>query len=117
MQLLRPRWLYTKGKKEQARKILAKLHSSTGDINSPLIGLEIEEIEEKIALDGADSKYQDQNHWVPANDSTLSERPWDFRPLFIGGRGIRYRTYMVILIGIFGQLSGNGVRIIVMSFQ
>jgi len=56
-----------------------------------LINLEIEEIEDKIALDGAD------------------RRPWDFRGLFLGGRGIRYRTYMVILIGIFGQLSGNGM--------
>lgn len=53
--IFRPRWLYTRGRKEEARQILAKLHSSTGDINSPLIELEIEEIEEKIEIDGADS--------------------------------------------------------------
>jgi len=86
-----PRWLYTRGKTDQARQILAKLHSSTGDPHSPLIDLEIEEIEEKISIDGAD------------------KRIWDFRPLFIGGRGVRYRTYMVIMVGCFGQLSGNGM--------
>lgn len=56
--IFRPRWLYTRGRKEEARQILAKLHSSTGDINSPLIELEIEEIEEKIEIDGADSPWQ-----------------------------------------------------------
>jgi len=86
-----PRWLYATGKPDKARQILAKLHSSTGDLHSPLIDLEVEEIEEKIALDGADKRF------------------WDFRPLFIGGHSIRYRTYMVIMIGVFGQLSGNGM--------
>ncbi|KAJ6559213.1 general substrate transporter [Mycena vulgaris] len=85
-----PRWLYTRGKTDEARRILARFHSSTGDPDSPLVALEIEEIEEKIALDGADK------HW------------WDFRPLF-RTRGDRRRTYMVILIGFFGQLSGNGL--------
>ncbi|KAJ7755968.1 general substrate transporter [Mycena metata] len=85
-----PRWLYTRGKMAEARKILARFHSSTGDINSPLVALEIEEIEEKLALDGADK------HW------------WDFRPLF-RTRADRWRTFMVVIIGFFGQLSGNGL--------
>ena len=52
-----PRWLYVHGRPDEARKLLAKLHSHTEDINSPLVNIEIEEIEEKIALDGADSNY------------------------------------------------------------
>ncbi|KAJ7288356.1 general substrate transporter [Mycena rebaudengoi] len=85
-----PRWLYTRGKPEQARQILARFHSSNGDVDSPLIQLEVEEIEEKISLDGADK------YW------------WDFRPLF-RTRGDRNRMYMVVIIGFFGQLSGNGL--------
>ncbi|KAJ7935620.1 general substrate transporter [Mycena leptocephala] len=85
-----PRWLYTRGKPEQARQILARFHSSNGDPNSPLVSLEIEEIEETIALNGADKKW------------------WDFRPLF-RTRSDRGRTFMVIIIGFFGQLSGNGL--------
>ncbi|KAF7422604.1 hypothetical protein PC9H_010760 [Pleurotus ostreatus] len=85
-----PRWLYSVGKEAQARRILARFHSSTGDPNSPLVSLEMEEIEEKLVVGGSDK------HW------------WDFRPLF-RTRADRYRAYMVILIGSFGQLSGNGL--------
>ncbi|TDL26903.1 general substrate transporter [Rickenella mellea] len=85
-----PRWLHSTGRTDQSREILARLHSSTGDIHSPLIDLEIEEIEEKIMIDGSDKRW------------------WDYRPLF-RTRADRYRAWMVILIGTFGQLSGNGL--------
>jgi hypothetical protein len=51
-----PRWLYTTGDTDGARKTLARLHSHNGDPNSPLVNLEIEEISEKIKINGADSK-------------------------------------------------------------
>ncbi|KAK0503894.1 general substrate transporter [Armillaria luteobubalina] len=85
-----PRWLHSVGRGHEARHILAKYHSATGDHNSPLIDLEMREIEEKIEIDGQDKRW------------------WDFRPLF-ATRADRYRAYMVILIGTFGQLSGNGM--------
>ncbi|TFY81912.1 hypothetical protein EWM64_g2102 [Hericium alpestre] len=85
-----PRWLYTIGKVDKARDILAKLHSNTGDPYSPLIDLEMEEIKEKIVLGGSDKHF------------------WDFRPLFRTAAD-RYRAWMVVLIGSFGQLSGNGL--------
>ncbi|KAF8955286.1 general substrate transporter [Flammula alnicola] len=85
-----PRWLYSIGKRDMARRILARFHSSDNDIDSPLVDLEMREIEEKIQIDGADKRW------------------WDFRPLFTT-RADRYRAYMVILIGTFGQLSGNGL--------
>jgi len=87
-----PRWLHSIGKTHEARRILARFHSSNNDINSPLIDLEMKEIEEKIQIDGADKTW------------------WDFRPLF-RTRADRYCAYMVILIGTFGQLSGNGLII------
>jgi hypothetical protein len=59
-----PRWLYSRGHREEAVAILAKYHSQTGDINSPMIQLEIQEIEERISLDGADKRW------------------WDFKELF-----------------------------------
>ena len=67
-----PRWLYTRGKKDQAIEILARLHSKDMDINSPLIKLEIEEIEVNISVDGSDKRW------------------WDFRALF-STFGNRYR--------------------------
>ncbi|THU93494.1 general substrate transporter [Dendrothele bispora CBS 962.96] len=83
-----PRWLYSVGKQEEARRILAKYHSRTGELNSPLVDLEMEEIAEKIEIEGQEKRW------------------WDFRPLF-RTKADRYRAYMVILIGTFGQLSGN----------
>ncbi|KDQ11493.1 hypothetical protein BOTBODRAFT_147205 [Botryobasidium botryosum FD-172 SS1] len=85
-----PRWLYSRGKTDQARQILANLHSRGSDPNSPLIQLEMEEIEERISLDGTDKRW------------------WDFRSLFTT-RSDRYRSAMCIMIGAFGQLSGNGL--------
>ncbi|KZW03364.1 general substrate transporter [Exidia glandulosa HHB12029] len=85
-----PRWLYTVGKMDEAKAILARLHSRDNDINSPLIRLEVEEIEEHVKIGGADKTW------------------WDFRPLF-RTKADRARMWMVILIGAFGQLSGNGM--------
>lgn len=85
-----PRWLYSVGRADEARKILARLHSATNDVNSPLINLEMEEIEEYVMIGGADKRF------------------WDFRPLFRTSAD-RYRAFMVIMIGAFGQLSGNGL--------
>jgi hypothetical protein len=80
-----PRWLYSNGRKDEARAILAKLHSGTNDPYSPVVEIEMEEIEEKISLDGTDKRF------------------WDFRGLFRTASD-RYRTGMVIMIGAFGQL-------------
>jgi hypothetical protein len=48
--------LYSVGRADQARLVLANLHSRTRDINSPLVDLEMEEIAEKIQIDGVDSQ-------------------------------------------------------------
>jgi len=94
-------------------------------MKSPLVDLEMREIEEKIQVFGVDSKYS--VIWVIFLLNIPSERWWDFRPLF-RTRTDRYRAYMIILIGlshglvvlrdidilpicsgVFGQLSGNGM--------
>lgn len=85
-----PRWLYTRGKKERAVAILAKLHSRDNNINSPLVQLEIQEIEENISLSGADKRF------------------WDFRALFRTAAA-RYRFMLCAIVSCWGQLSGNGL--------
>lgn len=50
-----PRYLHSIGRTTEARALLAKYHSRTEDINSPLVELEVAEIEESIAVGGSDS--------------------------------------------------------------
>ncbi|KAF8755292.1 General substrate transporter [Rhizoctonia solani] len=54
-----PRWLYANGRKDEARAVLAKLHSGTNDHYSPVVEIEMEEIEEKTSLDGTDKRFWD----------------------------------------------------------
>jgi MFS family permease len=85
-----PRWLYTRGRKDHAVQILARLHSRDNDINSPLVQLEIQEIQENISLTGADKRF------------------WDFRALFHTAAA-RYRFGLCAIVSVWGQLSGNGL--------
>ncbi len=82
--------LYANGQKDKATRILADLHSRDRDINSPLIQLEIQEIETHISVSGADKRW------------------WDFRQLFNTAAG-RYRFGLCSIVSVWGQLSGNGL--------
>lgn len=84
-----PRWLVAHDRREDAAKIFAKYHAD-GDINAPIVQLQISEIVEQMNL------YRDDNPW------------WDFRELF-NTRAARYRLAMVICMAFFGQWSGNNV--------
>ena len=85
-----PRWLYARDRKDEAIDILARYHSKTGDRDSPLIKLQILEIEEGISVDGADRRF------------------WDFRALF-NSPSNRYRFGLCAMISCWGQLAGNGM--------
>ncbi|KAM0245771.1 hypothetical protein ACHAQJ_010453 [Trichoderma viride] len=83
-----PRWLTMWGKKERAAEILAKYHGG-GDVNHPMVQLELQEFEASIEL---------QN----------STNVWDFWAL-IKDRNSRWRFTMLAFMSFFAQLSGNSV--------
>ncbi|CAI7567061.1 unnamed protein product [Penicillium glandicola] len=83
-----PRWLISKGKFEQAKKILAYVHAQ-GDENDALVNVEFDEIQQTIALE----KEIEGNNW-----SEL----WSTA-------GNRHRSIILISIGFFSQWSGNGI--------
>jgi len=85
-----PRWLYARGRKDEAIAVLARYHSKTGDVESPIIRLQILEIEDSISVDGGDRRF------------------WDFRCLF-NSRSNRYRFGLCAMISCWGQLAGNGM--------
>ncbi|EJD04682.1 general substrate transporter [Fomitiporia mediterranea MF3/22] len=84
-----PRWLYLHGREEEAFALLTKYHGND-DPNNPIVKLQIEEFKENIKQNASDKRW------------------WDFRAL-IATHNARWRTLMVLLMGIFGQWSGNGL--------
>lgn len=86
-----PRFLMARDKEEQAIDFLVKYHGN-GNRDSRLVMLEVEEIRENIRVDMIERK----KPW------------WDYRPLFNSSNS-RWRVSQVIMIGVFGQFSGNGL--------
>lgn len=85
-----PRWLYAHGRAEEATAILARYHSKDGNVESPLVRLQVAEIEESISINGADRQF------------------WNFKALF-NSRSNRYRFGLCAMISCWGQLAGNGM--------
>ncbi|KAM0452765.1 hypothetical protein ACHAO4_005184 [Trichoderma viride] len=83
-----PRWLTMWGKHEKAAEILAKYHGG-GDLNHPLVQLELREFESSIELQKSSSVF---NYWLLVKD-----------------RNSRWRFAQMAFMSFFAQLSGNSV--------
>ncbi|MBE3045274.1 MFS transporter, partial [Candidatus Bathyarchaeota archaeon] len=86
-----PRWLFAKGKDEEATKILIKYHGD-GNPESAVVKLECEEIKQSLN----------------AEAELTRGRWWDYSVLF-KTRAARYRMYIIMLVSIFSQFTGGGV--------
>lgn len=53
-----PRWLYFRGREQEAFDFLIKYHGN-GDPNNPIVQLQIAEFTENIKLDGSDKRWWD----------------------------------------------------------
>jgi len=84
-----PRWLFATDRHEEALAILAKYHGE-GDVNDPIVQLQIREFQESIAKDGSDKRW------------------YDYKEVF-GTRNNQWRILMVFLMAFIGQWSGNAV--------
>ncbi|KAG8906588.1 hypothetical protein FRB99_006543 [Tulasnella sp. 403] len=83
-----PRWLMAAGREDEARAFLVRFHGA-GDPHDPVVELEWAEFKEAI-VDGADKRW------------------WDYSELF-NTPSARWRSLMVLFMGVFGQFSGNGL--------
>lgn len=82
-----PRWLVSVGRQEEARSILTKYHAG-GDINSPLVAYEFEEITRTLEIE----------------KETLDNV--SYLDLF-KTKGRRHRSMISITLGIFAQWNGG----------
>jgi len=83
-----PRFLMSKGREEEAHAFLTRYHGG-GDPNAPIVQLQMDEMRTSYAVN-------------------RMEKWWDYRPLFATHAG-RWRMVQVLLMGVFGQFSGNGL--------
>ena len=83
-----PRWLISKGRNEQALKVLADVHAN-GDINDEVVQLEMKEINDTLKMEAE----FEGNNW-----SEL----WRTK-------GNRHRLIILLTAGLFSQWSGNGL--------
>lgn len=84
-----PRWMYTRGNREQARATLAKFHGE-GNPDNAWVLLQMSEYESHLEMDGTDKRW------------------WDYRALFRDGAS-RYRLLCACVVSLFGQWAGNGI--------
>lgn len=82
-----PRWLISVDRHEEARDILVKHHAG-GDVDSPLVAFEFEEISKTIAIERE----------ITANVSYLD---------LFKTKGRRHRSFITITLGIFAQWNGG----------
>jgi len=84
-----PRWLLSNGRDAEAKAFLTKYHGN-GQEDNPIVELEWQEFTHAIKLDASDKRW------------------WDYSELF-KTHSARWRFLMVVLMGVFGQFSGNGL--------
>lgn len=82
-----PRWLYTRGKQSEAKKVLVKYHG-LGKEDSIWVTMQINEYEKYLKMDGSDKRW------------------WDYSALF-KHRTSRYRLACNCTVAIFSQWAGN----------
>lgn len=84
-----PRWLVSRGREEQARRVITKYHAD-GNPDDPLVSLELEEIRRALDFEIESSK----------GTSYLA---------FFKTKGNRHRFFIILAVGFFSQWSGNGL--------
>lgn len=83
-----PRYLVSKGKVDEARRVLSRYHTTSEDIDSPLVAAEINQIQGSLSL--------------------IQVKPWDFSPLYKSEKD-RYRVFVIFLYSFFQQWNGSNL--------
>ncbi len=83
-----PRWLVSKGRDEEARRIFANYHCG-GDLDDPLVEFEYQEVKQALELQKIAKSSTWKSLWAT--------------------KGNLRRMRIIIAIGFFSQWSGNGV--------
>lgn len=73
-----PRYLVKRGRREAARKVISNYHTTSGDVDEPLVAVVISQIDESLE-----------------HEKAMSSAWWDYRPFFT--KRVGYRLLVLIL--------------------
>lgn len=85
-----PRYYVMKGRTQEAREIIARYQTTNNDINDPIVGMVITQIEESLE-----------------NSKETLKASYDFRVFFT--RRVGFRTCVLLVYSIFQQWNGGGI--------
>ncbi|KAJ5174411.1 uncharacterized protein N7482_000288 [Penicillium canariense] len=85
-----PRYYVMRGNREKAKQVVAKYHTTSTDINEPVVEIVVSQIEESLE-----------------NDQTGFRAFWDYRVFFT--KMARYRLLVLALYSVFQQWNGGSI--------
>ncbi|RAO71487.1 uncharacterized protein BHQ10_007499 [Talaromyces amestolkiae] len=85
-----PRYYVMRGQIEKAKQVIAKYHTTSGDVNEPIVGIVIKQMEESLE-----------------NERAGFRNFWDYRVFFT--KAVRYRLLVLVLYSVFQQWNGGGI--------
>lgn len=85
-----PRYYVMRGNRQKAKEIVAKYHTTSGDINEPVVEIVVSQMEESLE-----------------NDRTGFRSFWDYRVFFT--KMARYRLLVLALYSVFQQWNGGSI--------
>ncbi|KAJ6143323.1 Major facilitator superfamily domain general substrate transporter [Penicillium samsonianum] len=85
-----PRYYVLRGNLQKAKEVIAKYHTTSTDINEPIVDIVVRQIEESLE-----------------NDQTGYRAAWDYRVFFT--KTARFRLLVLFLYSLFQQWNGGGI--------
>ena len=83
-----PRYLAAQGRLDEARKVLARLHTKSESVDEPIVAAEMDQILESL--------------------ERMDTKPWDYRT-FWNTRSGKRRLWVIFLYSLFQQWNGTGL--------
>ncbi|KAH8424074.1 putative MFS sugar transporter protein [Aspergillus melleus] len=85
-----PRYYVMRGKPDAARRVVARYHTTSGNLNEPIVDMVVSQIEGSIE-----------------NDRAGFRSFWDYRVFCT--KVVRYRLFVLFLYSVFQQWNGGGI--------
>ncbi|KAH7075145.1 general substrate transporter [Paraphoma chrysanthemicola] len=85
-----PRYMMLKGKREEARKMIAKYQTTSGSVDEPIVDMVVSQIEESLET-----------------SRTGFKQSWNFA-VFVT-KTVRYRLFVLVLYSMFQSWNGGGI--------